>query len=572
MLLAALAGCSNTPPPPVVTSPVAQSSPTPTDTASQIVIGVDDIVGGYNPHALADSSVVTSALAQLLLPSVFRPGPDGVPKLDTNLMRSAEVISGGPGSPTDGPFVVAYDIRPDASWSDGAPIAAEDFVYLANAMREQPGVVEPAGYRLITGVQSREGGKRVEVTFAKPYPAWQTLFDNLLPQHLLKDAPGGWRAALEGGFPAYGGPFAIKNLDRDRGEIILERNERYWEKPAAVDRLVFRRGDQPATAGALGSGTVQLALVRTDSTGLKRLGELGQQVELHTVARPRVASVLLRPAAGQPLADERVRAGVAALLDRGRLIEEGVSGGASATLRADAQVTPPAAPGYRPTAPPAGPPVTQDLRRAEELLTSAGYVREAGLWRRDGRPLSLVVASPGEQEPYASIAKELSSQLVAAGVEVRTTNPAPRELFTNLLALPAGPGAPPVDGAVGVDIAVVPQTASGNAASVLASNFGCRTETEPPAGQENAAEPPANPASFCDKALQPSIEATLTGAAPPAESLANLEPELWRRMVNIPLFQLADTLAVGKGVSGVVPGPPMVGPFGNAVNWTRGSR
>ena len=40
----------------------------------------------------------------------------------------------------------------------------------------------------------------------------------------------------------------------------------------------------------------------------------------------------------------------------------------------------------------------------------------------------------------------------------------------------------------------------------------------------------------------------------------------------IPLFQLADTLAIGSGISGVTPGPPMVGPFGSAVNWTRGPK
>ncbi|HEY3472413.1 MAG TPA: ABC transporter substrate-binding protein, partial [Amycolatopsis sp.] len=313
-----LTSCSNTPPPPVVSSSVAPVSTTG-KTPSQIVVGVDDVLGGYNPHNLADSSQVTSALSQLLLPSVFRQKDDGSTQLDKNLMKSAQVIS-------QQPFVVAYDIRPDASWSDGAPIAAEDFDYLRTQMRDQPGVIEPAGYRQITDLQSREGGKRVEVTFAKPYPGWQTLFSGLLPAHLLKDAPDGWRGALAANFPAVAGPFSIKSIDTARGEVILERNERYWEKPAAIDRIVLRRSDQSTLLPALQSGNDQFALARTSGDELKRLGDLGPAVRLHTVARPVVADVLLRPVSAT-LQDAQVRAGVAALLDRGKLITEGVNGG-----------------------------------------------------------------------------------------------------------------------------------------------------------------------------------------------------------------------------------------------------
>jgi ABC-type transport system substrate-binding protein len=572
LLAVVLAACTNTPPPPVVSSPVAQSSTTPDKSMSQIVVGVDDVVGGYNPHNLADSSTVTSALAQLLLPSVFREDDTGTPKLDKSLMRSADVVSRQP-------FTVSYEIRQDASWSDGAPISVEDFVYLWDAMRDQPGVVEPAGYRLISDIRPGEGGKRVEVTFARPYPAWPTLFSNLLPQHLLKDAPGGWQGALESSFPAYGGPFSIKTVDKDRGEIILERNERYWEKPAAVDRLILRRTDQAGMANALRGGTDQFAMARTDAGGLRQLAELGPGVQLHTVASPRTAAVLLRPAT-PAMANDQVRAAVAALIDRNRLIDEGVAGGPSATLRADAQVLAPSTSGYAPTIPPAAPPAKPDPQLAQNLLTLAGYQKDAGVWRKDGKPLSLVVASPGKAEPYAGMAKELADQLTAAGIEVRTVNPQPRDLYANLLALPVSrtPQQPPPDGApgangsaVGVDIAVTGEPTSGDPASVLASNFGCRPVQQQPTDPSAPVVPP-NPAAFCDESLQPTIDAVLSGSMPLQEALSRIEPELWQRHAVIPLFQLADTLAIGPGISGVTPGPPMVGPFGSAVNWTRGTK
>ena len=89
-LVGVLAACSNTPPPPVVSSPVAETSEPPVETPSRIVAMVDDIVGGYNPHLLADVSTVTTALSQLLLPSVFRANEEGELELDDSLMESAE--------------------------------------------------------------------------------------------------------------------------------------------------------------------------------------------------------------------------------------------------------------------------------------------------------------------------------------------------------------------------------------------------------------------------------------------------------------------------------------------------
>ncbi|HJQ45940.1 MAG TPA: ABC transporter family substrate-binding protein [Amycolatopsis sp.] len=562
-----LAACTSTPAPPIVTSPAAQTTTSAVPGPSQIVIGVDDIAGGYNPHNLGDQSTITTALSQLLLPSVFRQSDDGQYQLDTTLMRSAEVTS-------QQPFTVTYEIRQDASWSDGAPIAVEDFVYLADAMRDQTGVAEPAGYRLISNIQPGEGGKRVQVTFSQPYPGWRTLFSGLLPQHLLKDAPGGWQGALQSSFPAYGGPFSIKTLDGARGEIILERNERYWDKPAAVDQIVLRRADQPGMVAALRSGNDQFAMSRTDGDTLKLLQELGSTVHLHTVPSPRVADLLLRPANG-PLVNDTVRAAVAALIDRGKLVDLGIGGGPS--LRADAQVLPPSATGYAATIPAndaAANPAT-----AEALLKSAGYSKDAGTWHKDGKPLTLVIASPGQQEPYASIAKEVASQLTAAGIQVNTINPQPRDLFANLLAMPIStatttttPTTTPADGSgtVGVDIAVAPMPVGGDPATVLASTFGCRPGQQTSSSSSTVA--PANPAAMCDSELQSTIDAALSGTKNLTEALSEVEPQLWSRHTVVPLFQLADTLAVGSGISGVTPGPAMVGPFGSAVTWTRGGK
>ncbi|OLR90328.1 peptide ABC transporter substrate-binding protein [Actinokineospora bangkokensis] len=549
-----LAGCTNAPPPPLVTSEVVRTQPSSKPDTGEAVVGVDSVQGGYNPHKLADQSTVTTALAQAVLPSVFRPGPDGALRLDRTLMTSAEVSSAEP-------YTVVYRVRPEAAWSDSAPIAAEDFVYLWQQLREAPGSIDGAGYRLISNISARDSGREVTVTFAKPYPGWRSLFANLLPAHLLKDIPGGWANALAENYPVAGGPFSVRSLDRDRGEVVLERNDRYWATPAPLDRVVLRRGDLGTVTGALRTGHDQLALLRLDAEGLATVRALEPDVTTTQVPRAAVATVLLRPV-GTAMADQRVRAAVAALLDRRALVAAGTGGGPSATALADAQVLAPSAPGYRATLP-AGQFAAVDAARSAQLLTEAGYAKGPdGVWAFGGAPLELVIAAPQGREDYLDTARELQRQLAAGGVKATLLTPDAEQLYGELLAQePATGGTAPGQR---VDVVVAPQPAGGDPASLPDTRFGCGT-----ASGDGSVPAVVNPAAFCDPGLQQTLDGALTGATPLGDALAVLEPALWSRLVAIPLYQEVDTLVVRREMTGVSAGPPFAGPFAGSPGWQR---
>jgi ABC-type transport system substrate-binding protein len=537
--LVVLVGC--TPAPRLRDEPVSSPANTPVDTG-EVVVGVDSIAGGYNPHNMADQSAITTALSTLLLPSVFRPGTDGTPQLDRTLMTSATVTKAEP-------YTVTYTIRADASWSDAAPVAAEDFVYLREQMTSQPGVLDAAGYRLISDINARDAGKVVEVAFAKPYPGWRTLFANLLPAHLLKDAPGGWTGALQNNFPATAGPFAVKTLDDDRGEVVLERNDRYWGEPATLDRIVLRRAEQAALVDALDAGHDQMALVRTDSVGANLLGDLAPAITTTTVARPLVTTVLLRPS--QRLADLPVRQALVALLDRAQLVTVGTGNGPSTALRADAQTLAPSAPGYTPTMPGT---VVFDPTAAQTLLTGAGYVRTSAGWARDGRPLKVVIGVAEERPVDVRIARDVQRQFAAGGVSAEVVPLSGSDLYQRLSATST-------DGADAIDVAVVGRPTGGDPATMLATDFGCVSTS--------AGLTPANPLGFCDAGVQPTIDAALTGSLSVSDALTSVEPALWRASVALPLFQEADVLAVRNEVAGVYAGAGFAGPFAGAAFWKR---
>ena len=549
-----VAAAACTPAPRLVDTPVTSpSQDKPVDTG-EVVVGVTDMAGGFNPHEIADQSPLTTALANLVLPSVFRTGPDGTPQLDPTLMVSADVTKADP-------YTVTYRIRADASWSDAAPIAAEDFVYLWDRMIAEPGTIDAAGYRLISDIAAQDGGKSVEVTFSQPYPGWRTLFSGLLPAHLVKDAPGGWPAALQNSFPAAGGPYAVKTLDRDRGEIVLERNDRYWEQPATLDRLIMRLGEQDGLVDALDAGHDQLAVAPTDSVGQNLLTGLGDTVSVQTVPRPAVTSVLLRPGSAK-LAEQPVRQAIMALLDRAQLITVGTGNGPAAGLRADAQVLAPSMPGYAASGPPGGAEPT-------ELLDQAGYTKTDGAWTANGEPVRLVIGAAAERPVDERLAQEVARQLTAAGFTTEVVTPTGAELFAGLFT-PAPDGTSGSDdsgdgdGQQAVDIAIAAQPVGGDPATTLATNFGCAKDEQGRTGTAGA-----NPMGFCDTGLQPTIDAALNGSLPLAEALPTIEPALWRSAVVLPLYQQADSLAVRPEMTGVTIGPPLSGPFAGAPFWRR---
>jgi ABC-type transport system substrate-binding protein len=573
LIVLALAAC--TPAPRLVETPVTSPVPDKVDTG-EVVVGVSSIVGGYNPHHVSDQSVVTTALANLVLPSVFRPGPDGIPRLDSTLMSSASVTSYDP-------YTVTYRIRSDASWSDTAPVAAEDFVYLWQQIIDSPGSIDAAGYRLIDDITARDAGKVVEVVFTKPYPGWRSLFTSLLPAHLLKDAPGGWDDALQTNFPAAGGPYVVKALDTDRGEVVLERNDRYWEEPATLDRIVLRRAEPSGIVSALDAGHDQLALARMDTEAVTQIAALSPPVPTQTVARPTITTLAVRPSRPQ-LTEPVVREAILAAVDRDRLVtigtgnDPGVDPGAA--LRADAQVLAPSLPGYRKTIPPTR---RYNLAEVTRLLTQAGYTRTARGWMREGQPLDLVIGAPEERDPAKHVAEEVARQLGAAGIPTKVVTPSADELYAQLYANKAqgSDGEPDDNGddensddensddettvdSSTVDLAVIAQPVGGDQATVLATNVGCATGAED--GQPARA---ANPLGFCDPGVQPTLEAALTGALSVTDALAVAEPVLWNAAVSLPLYQDAETLAVRQEMSNVAIGPPLVGPFAGAVTWQR---
>lgn len=445
--VALLAGCmANPSDAPTVNDeelPAAQvpGEDTPAD-PTELTIGVDEFVEGFNPHLIADSSPVTRLVARLTLPSAFIPAPSANAPGESASNANSEganseggnAAGAGAGAGTnsigadsqatwllnedlleeavpvdkqgrelalgDGQVApaVRYTLRPGAQWSDGTPISGEDFRYLHAQITSTPGTIDAALYEAIDSIDIAAAGREITVTFEEPTAGWQRLFANLLPQHLLRTSTDGFTGGLDGGFPASGGRYAVRGVDLGRNVIRLVRNDRYWASSLAASEEITLRAVRSAVDGAeqLRSGQIQAAQVRPRETTQLTFGLVpGVSEFLH---EPGWEMVLNLNLAAPRLEDIELRSSILSTIRPGEIAQV-------ATGRSASNTEAPAA-------------------------TPTSQLRFAGLVTPEN-PLRIGVISDGVAAPAAAWA--ISDQLTAAGIPARVITAPASELLRSHL-------------------------------------------------------------------------------------------------------------------------------------------
>ncbi len=575
-----LAGCT----PPGLPAPIGgDAASIPASVAPEVpdgtvTIGIDGASAvGFNPHSIIDYSPVEQAVASMVLPSVSRPGTDGTPHPDPDLVSSASVTS------TD-PFTVTYQLQRSAAWSDGTPITADDFSYLWLQMVTQPATVDPAGYRLISQIRAADGGKTVTVEFSRPVADWLTLFSPLLPAHLLKDAPGGWEGALAGGIPVSGNAYKMQDNDATTGQITLVRNDKFWGRQPGPQTVVLRLGESADLAQALARGDLQAALlVPDDST--RQVLDAGTAVPASDQALipvPATVQIMFATAGAtagksQPVGDDSdggaatptttantppapepvtasatVRRALATALSPTGLSRQLV-GGSPAALVPGSQVHLPETSGG------ASPVAVGDREAAGRLLDQAGWVQGAGIYRvKQGRVLSVVLGYPSSDAALRRVALAIQSDLAQVGVQVTIRQDDPTVLLAGDLS-----------GGV-VQAALVTRPRGPSDVLAAASAFGC-APAQVPADLPSTGSAAGSPTGFCDGQVESDLSAAI-GSNPQsaAPEVGRADARLWTELPVLPLLRPQLIFAVGPTLRSVLTdrdGWAWDGPLADVASW-----
>ncbi|WP_406497114.1 ABC transporter family substrate-binding protein [Streptomyces sp. NBC_00846] len=218
----------------------------------------------------ADADGATTRITGALLPTLFPLDAQGRPQLDADYLKSAKVVEREPRQ------VVLYRLNQRAVWSDGRAIEAADFVAQWRALNGEDSAywtARNAGYDRIEKIERGADGQEVRVTFAKPYADWRSLFSPLYPKEVT-GTPGAFNDGARTTLKATAGPFRLRGVDPKAGEVTLERDPRWWGRPAKLDTLVFRAVKLQDRTQALTEGKIDVADI--DATAAQRIVQAGR--------------------------------------------------------------------------------------------------------------------------------------------------------------------------------------------------------------------------------------------------------------------------------------------------------
>ncbi len=228
-----------------------------------LTYALDEDIAGFNILQADDDEFVLQEILDQVWPSVYIVQPNLSLALDTNVVTSATVTN-------QNPQTIVYDINPKATWSDGTPISAQDFIYNWQSQSGNPKYTDvggkaflpasTAGYSQIKSVTGSNNGKTVTVVFSKPFGDWKSLFAPMIPAHIAQKV--GFNSGFQNFGPSVqvsGGPYEIQSYTQ--GEDLVEvPNPHYWGVAGKLGKLVFRFiTDDSQIPPAIQSGEVNLA-------------------------------------------------------------------------------------------------------------------------------------------------------------------------------------------------------------------------------------------------------------------------------------------------------------------------
>ena len=291
--------------------------------------------------------------------------------------------------------VYTFHLRPEAKWSDGKPVTAQDFVASWRRMLTPALAAENAGMLYV--VQGAEAFHKaatkdfaqvgvtapdahtLRVTLEHPtvhflslltHPAWSPVPLHAITPHGDAYARGvPWTRV---GRHVGNGAFKLKEWHPNH-KIVVEKSATYWDAARVRLNAIHFYPIESADSEERTFRTGQLHITYVLPFGKVEAYRANSPQFLRT--DPYLNTYFFRLNVRQPpLNNEKVRRALALAVDRGAIVEKLLRGGQKPATA----VTPPIAiPGAPPYTPPAG--LSTDLTAARALLAEAGFPEGKGM-------------------------------------------------------------------------------------------------------------------------------------------------------------------------------------------------
>ncbi len=416
----------------------AAAQPAAGPTGGVLNLSLNGDPDSLNP-ILANTGAATAA-NRLLFPVLLGRNPyTGQLGPDNAMAQSWEVSADG--------LTYTFALRPNVTWSDGDPVDASDFKFTYDAiLSEQVESPYKAALDNLAGIEVLDP-LRVQVRFR------QALCDGLdalrigwLPSHLYASDFTDIMTSSTNTNPAVSaGPFVFQSWAPNEN-IVMRRNQRYWQGEPKADRLIFHIEPDPTERFArLLDGSVDVAPV---TVAQMTSAQADPNVLLYTAnldGYDFIALNLANPENPQPglddagsrivqdphpvLADPSVRQAIARALDYKTIIE-------SIYLNRGYQITSNVLPIIPWAYDVSVEPYTYDPNAARQLLEGAGWIdtNNDGIRERGTTALVLGLTVVTGNTVHEQLADLVQDQLNSVGFDITITPVDPVALAAQLLS------------------------------------------------------------------------------------------------------------------------------------------
>jgi peptide/nickel transport system substrate-binding protein len=493
---------------------------------------------GFNPNTSKDNGTSVLWVVNRVYPSVFTTKPDFTVALDTDLMDSAELTK-------EDPQTITYKIKQNAVWSDGVPVNADDFIYNWQNQSGKDKDIDAAtttGYQDIQSVTGSDNGKTVTVVFNKKFADWKSLFSQVMvPAHYGKAQKGGWNTGFDKNpekIPS-AGPFKVESYTQGQS-LTLAKNDKYWGKPANLDKIVYRFLPESVTQpAALQNNEVDLIYPQPQLDQVQQVQQLPDvQYQINFgLSFEHFDFNFKNPALG----DLKVRQAIATGLNRQELLDRTVKQFSSkaSVLGNRIYLT-----GQKEYQDHSGNYGKGDVAAAKQLLESDGYkLGSDGVYAKGGKRLSFRFSTTAGNQLRETQGVLFQAQMKQMGVEIKIANAPSTKFFGDML--PNGNFDIACFAWVGTPFAISSNQAIYQSGSD--SNYGdyANPKVDQLFAQAGAELDPA--------------KATTVGN--------QIDQQLWDDMVTIPLYTKPTFLAWRNTFTNITDNASNVGPFQDEALW-----
>lgn len=214
----------------------------------QVTFAIEKNFANWNLTSAKGNVFDTAEAITRLTPYVYYSTPDLKSTLNTNYVTSAEVTS-------TNPMTIVYKLNPKATWSDGTPFNADDFIYNWKTQNGHDcpdcSVVSTGGYEDIASITGSDNGKTVTVNMKKPFTDWKTMWNSngpIYPAHIAAqqgdiNTPAGLKKSFDWfgtTMPTWsGGAWKIENF-QNNVSLTLVPNPAWWGDKPKLARVIYR--------------------------------------------------------------------------------------------------------------------------------------------------------------------------------------------------------------------------------------------------------------------------------------------------------------------------------------------